>query len=161
MEQKILSNSSRCSTRRCCINKRVWACMRLRDSPAVGTEKPGNQQHQCPDNQRIEQNEPDTVTLHQRYIQNDALALRTVRVHTEKLQLFVIEQQLAPKVLLLPMRRVTCPSKYLQPAGRRQKHPLPGTASYTHRTPFVIARFWLVNTGPSTSRKERESIWEQ
>ena len=74
----------------------MYALARL---PAVGTEKPGNQQHQCPDNQRIEQNEPDTVTLHQRYIQNDALALRTVRVHTEKLQLFVIEQQLAPKVL--------------------------------------------------------------
>lgn len=60
--------------------------------PTVGTEKLGNQQHQCPDNQRIKQNEPDTVALHQRYIQNDALALRTVRVHTEKLQLFVIEQ---------------------------------------------------------------------
>ena len=32
-------------------------------------------------------------------VEVDALALRTVRVHTEKLQLFVIEQQLAPKVL--------------------------------------------------------------
>ncbi len=156
MEQKILSNSSRCSTRRCCINKRVWACMLTR--LPVGTEKPGNQQHQCPDNQRIEQNEPDTVTLHQRYIQNDALALRTVRVHTEKLQLFVIEQQLAPKSFT-SNEAGDLPFKILAACRPAAKHPR--ERHHTHRTPFVIARFWLVNTGPSTSRKERESIWEQ
>ena len=32
-----------------------------------------------------------------------------------------------------------------------------GTASYTHRTPFVIARFWLVNTG-AFNFKERKGI---
>ncbi len=65
----------------------------------VAPIKPDYKKRQRTHYYRIEQNEPDTITLHQRYIQNDALALRTVRVHTEKLQLFVIEQQLAPKVL--------------------------------------------------------------
>ena len=157
-----MSNSSRCSTRRCWVSTSgsggMYALTRLL---RLAMEKPGNQQHQCPDNQRIEQNEPDTVTLHQRYIQMMPLLTSARFVSTRKTATVCNRTATCPQSPFLPMRRVTCPSKYLQPAGRQQKHPL-RERHHTHRTPFVIARFWLVNTGrPSTSRKERESIWEQ